>query len=117
LERIEIRKPYLYDGSGIIDVCNFCGKTDILVPTGTLHICPKCVGRGEWHYRRGRPYFTEKGFQSRVKIIPGYTTCDTCGVFAVGYIFAVEGWSCFRCMWTKIAKRNDALRPEGFRLV
>jgi len=118
MEKLQIGKPYLYDGSGIIDVCNFCGKSDIVVPTGTLHLCPNCVKKGEWHIRKdNRPYFTEAGLRSRVRIIRGYGTCDICKVLAVGYLFSVEGWCCFKCLWVKIAKRADALRPEGFRLV
>ena len=117
MEKIQVGKPYLYDGSGVIDFCNFCGKSDILVPTGTLHICPDCMKKGLWHYDRGRPTFSSTGMRSRVRIIPGYGRCDICGVLAVGYVMAVEGWVCFKCLWTKIAKRHDALRPEGFRLV
>jgi hypothetical protein len=117
MQKLEPRKPYLYDGTGIIGICNFCGKRDIVVPTGTLHLCMDCVKRGEWHYNGGNPIINEFGMQSRIQIIKGYGRCDICGVFAVGYIAAVEGWACFRCLWTKIAKRHDALRPEGFRLV
>jgi hypothetical protein len=115
--KLEIKKPYLYDGSGIIDTCNFCGRSDIVTPTGTLHLCPACVKRGEWNYKGGRAVLSDVGLRSRVKIIKGYGRCDICGVFAVGYLFAVEGWSCFKCLWTKIAKRSDALRVEGFRIV
>ena len=117
MARLEIGKPYLYDGSGIIDVCNFCGKKDIVTPTGTLHLCPACVSKGEWHHKGGKPYFSDMGLRSRVRVVKGYGTCDICGVLAVGYVMVVEGWACFRCLWTKIAKRNDALRPEGFRIV
>jgi len=117
VEKIREGQPYLYDGSGVIGICNFCSRSDIVVPTGTLHLCPDCVKRGEWHHNRGRPVINQFGMQSRVRILPGYARCDICGVLAVGYVMAVEGWVCFRCLWTKIAKRHDALRPEGFRLV
>lgn len=115
------REPLVYDWTGKhIDVCNFCGKVDIVVPTSTLHLCPDCVRRGEWHWtgqRKGYRFVGKTGTVSRIRLVGSFGRCDICGVYAVGAIFAVEGWACFKCLWTKIAKRIDALRPEGSRIV
>lgn len=115
------REPLVYDWTGkYFDVCNFCGKVDILVPVSTLHICPDCVKKGEWHYtgeEKGYKYTSKSGATSRIRLAGSFGQCDICGVYAVGAIFSVDGWACFKCLWNKIAKRNDALRPGGSRIV
>lgn len=107
--------PLVYDWTGKhFDTCNFCGKVDILLPTSTVHLCPSCVKKGEWGL--GVSY-SKTGARSRVRLIKGYGRCDVCGVLAVGWLFSVEGWACFKCLWTKLAHRTDALRPDGNRIV
>lgn len=143
LEKYSAKKPLVYDGTGrYIDTCNFCGKVDIIFPTNTLHLCPKCLGKGDWRIKADKyinlvPDESIPRIPEAKKVLPmsgwveGYRNpyrrgrfflvregiCDICGVFFVGAGASVEGWACFRCLWMRIGKRNDALRAEGYRII
>jgi hypothetical protein len=141
--KYEDKKPLVYDGTGrYIDVCNFCGKEDIIFPTGTVYLCPKCLGKGDWRvkadkYMRIVPEAIVPRVPEAKQLLPisgwveGYKNpyrrgrfvlikdgvCAICGTLFFGAGASVEGWACFRCLWTKLGKRNDALRAYGYRVV
>lgn len=143
MEKFQAKEPIVGDGTGkYIDVCNFCGRTDIIFPTGTLHLCPKCLSKGDWRIKADK-YVRVVGDMGLPKIpetkqmlplsgwVEGYKNpyrrgrfvlvksgkCDICGVYFVGAGASVEGWACFRCLWGKIGKRIDALRVDGYRVI
>lgn len=143
LEKYSAKKPLVYDGTGrYIDVCNFCGKSDIIFPTSTLHLCPSCLGKGDWRVKAesylkiagdmGVPRLPET--KARLPLsgwIEGYRSpyrrgrfmlvrsgvCDICGTYFLGAGASVEGWACFRCLWSRIGRRIDALRVGGTRII
>lgn len=85
-------------------VCNFCGRTEILAPVASKHLCPRCLGKGVWD-------------SSEVKLErSGY--CDLCGIHYIGAgVYVEKALACFRCLWLKLGRQHKALRPEGSRLV
>lgn len=56
-------------------------------------------------YRRGRFFTVFSGI------------CSICGKFFYGAGAVVEGYACFRCMWSKLGRKNYALRVDGVRVV
>lgn len=135
--RMQKKNLLVADGTGkYIDVCNFCGKRDIILPTGTLVLCPKCLGQGDWRVRALHPRQAANIFNIPLKVghigvVEGYDQanyrgrffmvwsgiCSVCGRYFFGGGAMVEGWACFKCLWTKLGRRRDALRVEGVRLV
>jgi len=99
------QRPLAYDGTlSHYGVCNFCGRTDILAPIASKHLCPKCLGKGVWD-------------SSQIQIEKsGY--CDMCGIHYVGAgVYVENALGCFRCIWIGFGKRHGALRPDGYRLI
>jgi hypothetical protein len=99
------RKAIVFDGTGkYIQMCNLCSRRDLVLPINGFYVCPRCLRKGSWELSQLHVYSS------------GY--CDICGVHAIGAIAYVKyAMACFRCMWTKLSKRKDALRPDGFRIV
>ena len=138
LMQYEAKKPLVFDGTGrYIEICNFCGRTDIVFPTGTVHLCPNCLAKGRWDIKAlsYREYW-RTGYNYPVKVpgvglVLGYSKelpirgrfvlvnsgiCDICGVRFEGAGAAVEGWACFKCLWYKLGKRRTRMDVGGTRI-
>jgi len=109
---LKIKRPLVEDGVGAhFGVCNLCGRTDFVFPTSQLVICPRCLRKGDWDWKRDR-------YRLGMRIIRGLARCDICGRhFIGGGIMVSQAWACFRCLWTKLGRKNRALRPYGERIV
>lgn len=138
LKEYQAKKPLVFDGTGrYIEPCNLCGKTDIVFPTGTLHLCPNCLKKGRWdvlaieskeawkyglNYPVKVPYLgIVKGYSNELPIRGRFVLvskgiCDVCGNYFVGAGASVEGWVCFKCLWYVLGRHRSRLSVGGTRI-
>lgn len=98
------KRALVFDGIGkYYQICNFCGKQDIVFPVSGLRLCPNCMKKGWWE-----PHNIE---------IQGSGFCDICGVHSIGAIAYVKhAMACWKCEWYVLGKQKHALRVQGRRI-
>jgi hypothetical protein len=106
-ERIIERRKTPWDR---IETCNICDRIDVVFPTGSFHLCPRCAKRGRWDI---------KGTEMRIPVqITRSGFCDICGVHFLGVgLTVIQAMACHRCLWTKLGHQRGALRVGGERFV